>query len=49
MPGDDTYEMIIITSVAGLYLTGIDAGGGEGMGVHQSVQSAIKVARHLGA
>jgi prolycopene isomerase len=37
------------TSVEGLYLTGIDAGGGEGMGVHQSIHSAIKVARYLGA
>ncbi len=32
------------TSVEGLFLVGIDAGGGEGMGVHQSVQSAIIVA-----
>ena len=32
------------TSVEGLFLVGIDAGGGEGMGVHQSVHSAIKVA-----
>ena len=29
----------------GLLLVGIDAGGGEGMGAHQSVHSAIKVAR----
>jgi prolycopene isomerase len=32
------------TPVEGLLLVGIDAGGGEGMGVHQSVHSAIKVA-----
>jgi phytoene dehydrogenase-like protein len=32
------------TSIEGLFLVGIDAGGGEGMGVHQSVHSAIKVA-----
>ena len=32
------------TPVNGLFLVGIDAGGGEGMGVHQSVHSAIKVA-----
>jgi phytoene dehydrogenase-like protein len=32
------------TSIPGLILVGIDAGGGEGMGVHQSVHSAIKVA-----
>ncbi len=32
------------TSIPGLLLVGIDAGGGEGMGVHQSVYSAIKVA-----
>ncbi len=32
------------TSIPGLVLVGIDAGGGEGMGVHQSVHSAIKVA-----
>lgn len=35
------------TSLKGLFLVGIDAGGGEGMGVHQSVHSAIKVARHV--
>jgi phytoene dehydrogenase-like protein len=35
------------TSVKGLFLVGIDAGGGEGMGVHQSVHSAIKVANHV--
>jgi len=32
------------TPIEGLMLVGIDAGGGEGMGVHQSVHSAIKVA-----
>jgi len=35
------------TPIEGLILVGIDAGGGEGMGVHQSVHSAIKVARCL--
>ncbi len=35
------------TSVEGLFLVGIDAGGGEGMGVHQSVHSAIKVAHRV--
>ena len=35
------------TPIEGLLLVGIDAGGGEGMGVHQSVHSAIKVARCL--
>ncbi len=32
------------TPIEGLFLVGIDAGGGEGMGVHQSVHSAIRVA-----
>jgi hypothetical protein len=36
------------TSIPGLMLVGIDAGGGEGMGVHQSVHSAIKVAAAIG-
>jgi prolycopene isomerase len=35
------------TPINGLILVGIDAGGGEGMGVHQSVHSAIKVAHFL--
>jgi prolycopene isomerase len=35
------------TPIEGLLLVGIDAGGGEGMGVHQSVHSAIKVARSV--
>jgi prolycopene isomerase len=35
------------TPIEGLILVGIDAGGGEGMGVHQSVHSAIKVARSV--
>jgi prolycopene isomerase len=35
------------TPIEGLVLVGIDAGGGEGMGVHQSVHSAIKVARSV--
>lgn len=35
------------TPIDGLLLVGIDAGGGEGMGVHQSVQSAIKVANQV--
>jgi prolycopene isomerase len=35
------------TSIEGLLLVGIDAGGGEGMGVHQSVHSAIKVAHSV--
>ncbi len=33
------------TSVNGLFLVGIDAGGNAGMGLHQSVDSAIKVSR----
>ncbi len=37
------------TPIEGLILVGIDAGGGEGMGVHQSVHSAIKVARSVSA
>jgi prolycopene isomerase len=32
------------TTIGGLLLVGIDAGGGEGMGVHQSLHSAIVVA-----
>ena len=36
------------TPIEGLVLVGIDAGGGEGMGVHQSVHSAIKVAESVG-
>jgi prolycopene isomerase len=35
------------TPISGLFLVGIDAGGGEGMGVHQSVHSAMKVAKHV--
>ncbi len=35
------------TPIDGLLLVGIDAGGGEGMGVHQSVHSAIKVANQV--
>ncbi|NQT71812.1 MAG: NAD(P)/FAD-dependent oxidoreductase [Chloroflexi bacterium] len=35
------------TPIDGLLLVGIDAGGVEGMGVHQSVHSAIKVANHV--
>jgi prolycopene isomerase len=37
------------TPIEGLVLVGIDAGGGEGMGVHQSVHSAIKVAHLVGS
>jgi phytoene dehydrogenase-like protein len=36
------------TSVGGLFLVGIDAGGSTGMGLHQSVDSAIKVSRTVG-
>jgi prolycopene isomerase len=35
------------TPIEGLLLVGIDAGGGEGLGVHQSVHSAIKVAHSV--
>jgi prolycopene isomerase len=35
------------TPIVGLSLVGIDAGGGEGMGVHQSVHSAIEVAHSV--
>ena len=35
------------TPIDGLLLVGIDAGGGEGMGVHQSVQSAVRVANQV--
>ncbi len=37
-----------VTSVRGLFLVGIDAGGSAGMGLHQSVDSALKVSRQVG-
>ncbi len=42
-----THKPSAETSVEGLFLVGIDAGGGEGMGVHQSVHSAIKLAKRV--
>ena len=42
-----THEPEAQTPIEGLLLVGIDAGGREGMGVHQSVHPAIEVTRSL--
>ncbi len=42
-----THEPEAQTPIEGLLLVGIDAGGGEGMGVQRPVRSAIEVARSL--